>query len=135
MLRLSKKADYALISLGYLAEHASHVVSAREIDTHEIVLEAPDSGDREDGRDTKRQVLTGRTISVEDRPAWLVDLSEFGVRFARNGALEQGERIRLDFDDSVVFGWVLECLPNYDSGDGTHLVRARFEEPLQISLV
>ena len=31
MLRLSKKADYALISLGYLAEHAGHVVSAREI--------------------------------------------------------------------------------------------------------
>ena len=31
MLRLSKKADYALISLGYLAEHLSHVVSAREI--------------------------------------------------------------------------------------------------------
>ena len=31
MLRLSKKADYALISLGYLAEHFAHVVSAREI--------------------------------------------------------------------------------------------------------
>jgi len=31
MLRLSKKADYALISLGYLAEHADQVVSAREI--------------------------------------------------------------------------------------------------------
>jgi Rrf2 family protein len=31
MLRLSKKADYALISLGYLAEHPDHVVSAREI--------------------------------------------------------------------------------------------------------
>src|SRR5215203_5690108 len=31
MLRLNKKADYALISLGYLAEHAGHVVSAREI--------------------------------------------------------------------------------------------------------
>ena len=31
MLRLSKKADYALISLGYLAEHPGHVVSAREI--------------------------------------------------------------------------------------------------------
>ena len=31
MLRLSKKADYALISLGYLAEHAARVVSAREI--------------------------------------------------------------------------------------------------------
>jgi Rrf2 family protein len=31
MLRLSKKADYALISLGYLAEHPEHVVSAREI--------------------------------------------------------------------------------------------------------
>ena len=31
MLRLSKKADYALISLGYLAEHSAHVVSAREI--------------------------------------------------------------------------------------------------------
>src|SRR5437762_10041253 len=31
MLRLSKKADYALISLGYLAEHRDHVVSAREI--------------------------------------------------------------------------------------------------------
>jgi Rrf2 family protein len=31
MLRLSKKADYALISLGYLAEHADHVVCAREI--------------------------------------------------------------------------------------------------------
>ena len=31
MLRLSKKADYVLISLGYLAEHAEHVVSAREI--------------------------------------------------------------------------------------------------------
>lgn len=31
MLRLSKKADYALISLGYLAEHREHVVSAREI--------------------------------------------------------------------------------------------------------
>jgi Rrf2 family protein len=31
MLRLSKKADYALISLGYLAEHAGRVVSAREI--------------------------------------------------------------------------------------------------------
>ena len=31
MLRLSKKADYALISLGYLAEHAEHVVPAREI--------------------------------------------------------------------------------------------------------
>ena len=31
MLRLSKKADYALISLGYLAEHGRHVVSAREI--------------------------------------------------------------------------------------------------------
>lgn len=31
MLRLSKKADYALISLGYLAEHTEHVVSAREI--------------------------------------------------------------------------------------------------------
>jgi Rrf2 family protein len=31
MLRLSKKADYALISLGYLAEHSEHVVSAREI--------------------------------------------------------------------------------------------------------
>jgi len=30
MLRLSKKADYALISLAYLAEHA-HVVPAREI--------------------------------------------------------------------------------------------------------
>jgi Rrf2 family protein len=31
MLRLSKKADYAMISLGYLAEHPEHVVSAREI--------------------------------------------------------------------------------------------------------
>src|SRR5438874_6751127 len=31
MLRLNKKADYALISLGYLAEHPDHVVSAREI--------------------------------------------------------------------------------------------------------
>src|SRR3954468_4298429 len=31
MLRLSKKADYALISLGYLAEHSDQVVSAREI--------------------------------------------------------------------------------------------------------
>ena len=31
MLRLSRKADYALISLGYLAEHQTHVVSAREI--------------------------------------------------------------------------------------------------------
>ena len=31
MLRLSKKADYALISLGYLAEHPEHVVSAREM--------------------------------------------------------------------------------------------------------
>src|SRR5688572_33100434 len=31
MLRLSKKADYALISLGYLIEHPEHVVSAREI--------------------------------------------------------------------------------------------------------
>jgi len=31
MLRLSKKADYALISLGYLAEHREHVVSAREV--------------------------------------------------------------------------------------------------------
>ena len=31
MLRLSKKADYALISLAYLAEHPDHVVSAREI--------------------------------------------------------------------------------------------------------
>ena len=31
MLRLSKKADYALISLAYLAEHRTHVVSAREI--------------------------------------------------------------------------------------------------------
>jgi Rrf2 family protein len=31
MLRLNKKADYALISLGYLAEHPEHVVSAREI--------------------------------------------------------------------------------------------------------
>jgi len=31
MLRLSKKADYALISLGYLAEHPEHVVSAREV--------------------------------------------------------------------------------------------------------
>jgi Rrf2 family protein len=31
MLKLSKKADYALISLGYLAEHPEHVVSAREI--------------------------------------------------------------------------------------------------------
>lgn len=31
MLRLSRKVDYALISLGYLAEHHEHVVSAREI--------------------------------------------------------------------------------------------------------
>jgi Rrf2 family protein len=31
MLRLSKKADYALISLGYLAERPAQVVSAREI--------------------------------------------------------------------------------------------------------
>ena len=31
MLRLSRKADYALISLAYLAEHPTHVVSAREI--------------------------------------------------------------------------------------------------------
>jgi Rrf2 family protein len=31
MLRLSKKADYALISLGYLAERPDHVASAREI--------------------------------------------------------------------------------------------------------
>lgn len=31
MLRLSKKADYALISLAYLAEHLEQIVSAREI--------------------------------------------------------------------------------------------------------
>ena len=31
MLRLSKKADYALISLGYLAERPRQVLSAREI--------------------------------------------------------------------------------------------------------
>jgi Rrf2 family protein len=31
MLRLSKKADYALISLGYLAERPGEVLSAREI--------------------------------------------------------------------------------------------------------
>src|SRR4051812_8702614 len=31
MLRLSKKADYALISLGYLAERPNRVLSAREI--------------------------------------------------------------------------------------------------------
>ena len=34
MLRLSKKADYALISLAYLAEHRTQVVSAREIAEH-----------------------------------------------------------------------------------------------------
>src|SRR3954451_23634701 len=31
MLRLSKKADYALISLAYLVEHEGQVVPAREI--------------------------------------------------------------------------------------------------------
>jgi Rrf2 family protein len=31
MLRLSRKADYALISLGYLAERSGKVLSAREI--------------------------------------------------------------------------------------------------------
>src|SRR4051794_2402496 len=31
MLRLSRKADYALISLAYLAEHSAQVVSAREV--------------------------------------------------------------------------------------------------------
>src|SRR4051794_17470213 len=31
MIRLSRKADYALISLGYLAERAGRVSSAREI--------------------------------------------------------------------------------------------------------
>ena len=31
MLRLSRKADYALISLAYLAEHETQVVSAREV--------------------------------------------------------------------------------------------------------
>jgi Rrf2 family protein len=31
MLRLSRKADYALISLAFLAEHAAQVVSAREV--------------------------------------------------------------------------------------------------------
>jgi hypothetical protein len=110
------------------------MVASRDVETHEIVLEAPVSIYRQDRRDANRKVLNGRTISVEGRPASLIDLSENGVRFARNGPLEKGERIRFEFEDGIFFGWVLECLPNFDPGDGTHVIRARFEEPLKISL-
>lgn len=108
-------------------------VSSRDADSHEITLSPPDKIHREDRRESPRQEASGKEVMVEERPAWLLDVSKHGVRFARNGPLTKGERIRLDLDSEPLYGWVLDCSPNHVDGEGSHIVRARLEDSAPIT--
>jgi len=105
----------------------------RHVDSHEICLAFPQEIHRKERRECARKSLSGKQISVEERPAWLLDISEFGAKFARNGPLQKGERIRVDLADRSLYGWVLECTLNVVEGEGSHVVRARFEEPVRLT--
>jgi hypothetical protein len=72
---------------------------------------------------------------VEDQAAWICDLAPNGIKLVRDGVLRQGERIKVEIPclEEPVYAWVLECTGNFDRMMGTHIVRARFEHPVQVA--
>jgi hypothetical protein len=107
-------------------------VAARDSRSHTLLLETPEQMRRADRRGDRRYAADARPVELEERHAWLLDLSRCGARLARNGPLSVGERVSLSLrpHGEVRFAWVLECSPRFEPGPGSHVARLRFEEPL-----
>lgn len=109
-------------------------VVERILASHELVVRAPDRLRCQERREAVRSDARTKEIRVEDQAAWLCDLAPNGLRFVRDGVLRKGERIKVDLPnlEEPVYGWVLECTNNFDRIMGTHMIRARFEEPVHV---
>lgn len=110
-------------------------VVGRIVASHEIVVRSPQRLHCQERRDAVRKDARTKEIRVEDQAAWLCDLAPHGIKLVRDGVLRQGERIKVEMPclEEPVYAWVLECTKNFDRMMGTHIVRARFEEPVQVS--
>jgi hypothetical protein len=108
-------------------------VVARDADTHEILLAKPEKIYREDRRSASRRRSEMEQIRVEDAPAWLCDLGPAGIRFRCETTIKKGERIKVELPDrnEPSYAWVLDCSGNQSRFARSHLVRARFEEPVE----
>lgn len=119
---------------GGVAIFRSEVV-ARILTSHELVVRVPERLHCQERREAVRSDARTKEIRVENQAAWLCDLAPNGLRLVRDGVLRQGERIKVEMPclTEPVYAWVLECSSNFERMMGTHVIRARFEEPVAIS--
>lgn len=109
-------------------------VVERILTSHELVVRVPERLHCQERREAVRSDARTKEIRVENQAAWLCDLAPNGLRLVRDGVLRQGERIKVEMSclEEPVYAWVLECSNNFDRMMGTHMIRARFEEPVNV---
>jgi len=106
-------------------------VSGRDEETHELLLAAPDSIAVTDRRNEPRRPAKG-LAHIEGEEAALVDISTLGARILTNRPCHVGERVRVEFNENLIYGWVLDFWPNRSPDSFRESVRVRFEEVLPI---
>ena len=131
---VGERVTFEVPMSGGVAIFRSEVVG-RIAESHEIVVRAPERLHCQERRDAVRKDARTKEIRVENQAAWICDLAPNGIKLVRDGVLRQGERIKVEMPclEEPVYAWVLECTNNFDRMMGTHVVRARFEEPVQVA--
>lgn len=113
------------------------IILARQIETHYLEIERPESWQRVERRNARRSTaLEGAKIEVEGRAADLVDLSEHGAKALADGRFARGERVavQMPWPQYPIAAWVLDVHPD-PMGRPRSELRLCFEEPIDLDRV
>lgn len=102
------------------------VITARDNETHELVLQPPTHIAPRDRRDVKR-CPRNEDVLVEGQTGHLVDISSLGARLKTAKRYVPGDRVRLELPEGLMYAWVLEAWPTRHGDDWRENLRVRFE--------
>lgn len=74
--------------------------------------------------------LRNDSITIDDAPGMLVDLSRNGARLRSSCRVRLGDRVKLRLPEGMVVGWVIDAWPGKPSDAFADVLRVRFETPL-----
>lgn len=102
------------------------VVDERDPVTHEVRLRRPSFLRKIERRQEPRdQSQAGRPARVGGAPAEIVDRSEGGIRLLTSAGFSKGDEVRVEVGDELLYGWVLEAIPDVFAGRQGSSVRVR----------
>lgn len=104
-------------------------ISEQDTDRQELTFLAPALAKPTDRRSEPRWIRSD-TISVDDFPGMLVDLSKHGARLKSSCRARLGDRVKVRLPEGMIVGWVIDAWPTRPGDAFSHILRVRFEAPI-----